>query len=56
MKLIELFPLKKKHRQKLQENYQILWQEVEKLGKEYEKKYYNKILSSPAKTIIINLI
>ncbi len=55
MKLIELFPFKKQHRQKLRENYQILWQEVEKIGKEYEQKSYNKILSSPAKTIIINL-
>ncbi len=55
MKLTELFPLKKQHRQKLQENYKILRQEVEKIGKEYEQKSYNKILLSPAKTIIINL-
>ncbi|MDJ0579132.1 hypothetical protein [Crocosphaera sp.] len=55
MRLIELFPFRKKHRQKLQENYQILWQEAEKIGKDYEKRSYQEILSSPAKTVIINL-
>ncbi|MDJ0658068.1 MAG: hypothetical protein QNJ42_01115 [Crocosphaera sp.] len=55
MKLIELFPFRKQQRQKLRQNYQILWQEAEKLGKDYEQKSYNHILSSPAKTIIINL-
>ncbi len=55
MKWVELFPITKQQREKLQENYQILWQEVEKFGKEYERKSYTEILSSPAKTIIINL-
>ncbi|EAZ89664.1 hypothetical protein [Crocosphaera chwakensis] len=55
MKPVELFPFIKEQRQKLQENYQILWQEAEKIGKEYEQKSYREILSSPAKTVIINL-
>ena len=55
MKLIELFPLRKQQRQKLEQNYQTLWQELEKIGKDYEQKSYTEILSSPAKTIIINL-
>ncbi|MEL4897442.1 hypothetical protein [Crocosphaera sp. Alani8] len=55
MKLIELFPFRKHHRQKLRENYQILWQEAEKIGREYEKRSYQEILSSEAKTVIINL-
>lgn len=55
MKLVELFPLRKKQRQTLRENYQILWRESEKIGQEYEQKSYMEILSSPAKTIIINL-
>ncbi|WP_107668179.1 hypothetical protein [Cyanothece sp. BG0011] len=55
MKLIELFPFRKQDREKLRENYQILWQEAEKIGKEYEQKSYTEILSSSAKTVIINL-
>ncbi|MDJ0844151.1 hypothetical protein [Crocosphaera sp.] len=55
MRLVELFPFGKTQRQKLRENYQILWREAEKIGQEYEQKSYMEILSSPAKTIIINL-
>lgn len=55
MKLIELLPINKQHRERLQENYQILWREAEKIGKAYEQKSYHEILSSPAKTVIMNL-
>jgi hypothetical protein len=37
MKLAELLPLSKEQRQTLIRNYQILRQEVDKIGKEYER-------------------
>ena len=55
MKLIELFTFRKKHRKKIRENDQILWQEAEKIGKDYEKRSYQEIVSSLAKTVMINL-
>ncbi|MGB5596183.1 MAG: hypothetical protein WBM32_00475 [Crocosphaera sp.] len=53
MELIELFPIRKKQRQKLRRSYQFLQQEVEKFGKVYEQKSYEEILYSEAKTVIV---
>ncbi len=56
MKLIELCPVTKLQRQKLQKNYQILKQEVEKFGKDYQKKSYEKISEFPDQDVIIKSV
>ncbi|MEA5533672.1 hypothetical protein [Crocosphaera sp. XPORK-15E] len=53
MKLIELLPLREKQRQILHQNYQILQEEIDKIGKEYEQKSYEELLNSDEKNIII---
>ena len=52
MKLAELLPLSKEQRQTLIRNYQILRQEVDKIGKEYEQKSYEELLSKNEPTIL----
>ncbi len=56
MKLIELCPITKLQRQKLGQNYQMLRQEVEKFGKDYQKKSYEEILSFSDQDVILKSI
>ncbi|MEA5508675.1 hypothetical protein VB715_02750 [Crocosphaera sp. UHCC 0190] len=55
MKLIELLPLKGKQRQTLRRNYQILQEEVNKIGEKYEQKSYQELLNSEENNIIITI-
>ncbi len=56
MELIELFPIRKKQRQKLRRSYQFLQQEVEKFGKVYEQKNpMKKFYILKQKLLLLNL-
>jgi hypothetical protein len=52
MKLAELFPLSQEQRQTLRRNYEILRQEVDNIGREYEQKSYEELLSKAEPTIL----
>ena len=56
MQWIELCPITKSQRQQLQQNYQILKQEVEEFGKDYQEKLYQEILDFPEKNVIIKSV
>jgi hypothetical protein len=53
MKLIELFPLSQEQRQTFRKNYEIIQQEVEKIGREYEQKSYEELLHSTEQGFIV---
>ena len=55
MQLIELFPITKKQRQTLQANYQTLQQEVDKVGKAYEKKSYKELLQCAEECVVVEI-
>jgi len=52
MKLANLFCFNKEQRQILRLNYQILRQEVDKIGREYEKQSYEELLSKNEPTVL----
>ncbi|MFN9668719.1 MAG: hypothetical protein ACK573_07755 [Pseudanabaena sp.] len=52
MKLAHLFCFNKEQRQILRLNYQILRQEVDKIGREYEKQSYEELLSKNEPTVL----
>lgn len=56
MKLLELCPITKLRRQRLQRNYQILKQEVEKFGQNYQEKSYQEILHFADQDVIIKSV
>jgi hypothetical protein len=55
MKLADLFPLSQEQRQTLRRNYEILRQEVDKIGREYEQKSYEELLSKAEPTILTEI-
>ncbi len=54
--LEQFFPITRTKRQELHKNYKILKSEVEKLGKYYEQKSYEELLSPAEKNEIIQIV
>lgn len=52
MKLASLLLLSQEQRQTLRRNYEILRQEVDKIGREYEQKSYEELLGNVEPTIL----
>jgi hypothetical protein len=52
MKLANLWSLSQEQRQALRRNYEILQQEVDKIGREYEQKSYEELLGKTEPTIL----